>query len=474
MDAAGQTTQVTSPNAAESWSYTYDALGRLVSATSPSPGLDQSFQYDAAGNMVYNSRVGALTYPLPGAPRPHAPSAVNGDPMAYDANGNLLAGRGRAITWNARNLPVQVNATQYVYDGSGARLKKITPAATSLYPVGDDYEVTNGTVTKYANLPGLGLVAKRTGSATYWLHADRLGTIQEITDATGAVVQQRTYRPYGERIADSTSHEEQRGYIGERQDEDTGLSYLHARYYDSALGLFLSPDPLSPIEPGVGFNRYAYTGGNPIDASDPSGLAMIMACGHPAFADGSDCGGGGNSALNELLSLEARARFMSVITFEVDVDGDGRLDFIMTKKGNIDGSVTTTMQVLGPQLAANGMSDAPMGDAYPTIQEFLDGAGDLWGQYENMLQANTLHSDHYFHCLGNCEANRRGPGGRAASQFISYWREVYGVMKGDPWDEINADFAANSWGRNAPPDQSCPVTCSGFLPPSLPPDFPRP
>jgi YD repeat-containing protein len=93
MDAAGQTTQVTSPNPAESWTYAYDALGRLVSATSPSPGLDQSFQYDAAGNMTYNSRVGALTYPLPGAPRPHAPSAVNGDPMTYDANGSRSTSR---------------------------------------------------------------------------------------------------------------------------------------------------------------------------------------------------------------------------------------------------------------------------------------------------------------------------------------------------------------------------------------------
>lgn len=134
MDAAGQTTEVTSPNPAESWSYAYDALGRLVSATSPSPGLDQSFQYDAAGNMTYNSRAGTLTYPLPGAARPHAPIEVNGEAMTYDANGNLVSGRGRTITWNARNLPVQVGTTQYAYDGDGGRRKKITPAGTSLYP----------------------------------------------------------------------------------------------------------------------------------------------------------------------------------------------------------------------------------------------------------------------------------------------------------------------------------------------------
>jgi hypothetical protein len=42
--------------------------------------------------------------------------------------------------------------------------------------------------------------------------------------------------------------------------------------------LFLSPDVLSPVEPGVGPNRYAYTAGNPIDWSDPSGMAMPLTC----------------------------------------------------------------------------------------------------------------------------------------------------------------------------------------------------
>ena len=51
--------------------------------------------------------------------------------------------------------------------------------------------------------------------------------------------------------------------------------YLHARYYDPTLGIFLSPDRLHPKMPGVGMNRYAYAGGNPINATDRSGLKRV-------------------------------------------------------------------------------------------------------------------------------------------------------------------------------------------------------
>ena len=64
-----------------------------------------------------------------------------------------------------------------------------------------------------------------------------------------------------------------RGYINQRHDAETGLQYLNARYYDPRLGLFLSPDTLDPTGAGVGTNRYAYAGGNPINGSDPSGLS---------------------------------------------------------------------------------------------------------------------------------------------------------------------------------------------------------
>ncbi len=276
-DSVGQVTQVTSPITNEDWGYKYDDLYRLTRATNLStPANTQTWDYDEIGRITNNSRVGAYEYPLPGSPRPHAPSNVDGAVYSYDSNGNLIQGGGRTPIWDAENRITQIGTTEFTYDESWERLKKATDGTASLYPFGDDYEVTAGQITKYVSIDGLGVVAKRVGmgggAETFWLHTDRLGSIQSITNAAGDEVLRRTYRPYGDTIADSTSHAESRGWIDQRQDGETGLTYLHARYYDQTTGVFLSPDPLPPGWPGVGTNRYAYAFGNPVNGTDRSGL----------------------------------------------------------------------------------------------------------------------------------------------------------------------------------------------------------
>ena len=62
-----------------------------------------------------------------------------------------------------------------------------------------------------------------------------------------------------------------KGYIGERHDPETGLLYLNARYHDPVFGRFISPDDLDPVAEGVGTNRYAYAGNDPVNKSDPNG-----------------------------------------------------------------------------------------------------------------------------------------------------------------------------------------------------------
>ena len=71
---------------------------------------------------------------------------------------------------------------------------------------------------------------------------------------------------------------EARGFVGERFDAGAGLQYLNARYYDPRLGLFLQPDWFEVTEAGVGTNRYAYAGGDPVNASDPGGNCLEDAC----------------------------------------------------------------------------------------------------------------------------------------------------------------------------------------------------
>jgi RHS repeat-associated protein len=262
-DPTGRLDTVTSAYPHESWSYEYDDLYRLVAAASADDASQsQSWTYDAIGRMTYNSRIGSYTY---GAG--HAPLTAGPNSYTYDLNGNRVSGAGSTLTWDVNNLVTQVNSTQFVYDGQGTRVKKTTGASISRYPFGDDYEITNGIVTRYVSADGLGVVAKVTQGQTYWLHTDRLGSIQAITNQAGQVVQRRTYRSFGEKIGDTTAHVESRGWIDQRTDDETALTYLHARYYDSVLGLFVSPDPI-----GAQLNSYAYGPPDPVNGADRSGL----------------------------------------------------------------------------------------------------------------------------------------------------------------------------------------------------------
>jgi len=201
------------------------------------------------------------------------------------------AGNGRALTWNAQNLPTQVTSggatTSFIYDGMGERVKKLSAAGTSYHLFGDDYEVTDGVVATYLAVPGLGVVAKRVGTGmsiqTFWLHTDRLGSINAITTdgsqySAGTPVLHRTYAPYGETLSTTGTLIESRGWIDQRNDGETGLTYLHARYFDPKLGLFLSPDSLAPTDWTVGTNRYLYGRGSPLNGSDRSGHQVVTRC----------------------------------------------------------------------------------------------------------------------------------------------------------------------------------------------------
>ncbi|WP_143026897.1 HYD1 signature containing ADP-ribosyltransferase family protein [Celeribacter baekdonensis] len=107
-----------------------------------------------------------------------------------------------------------------------------------------------------------------------YLHKDQLGSVKLITAADGSLVKTSSYAPFGEAFDEMlslTRADETKGFIGERYDADAGLQYLNARYYDPRLGLFIQPDWLDPIQPGVGLNRYSYSANDPVNLSDPGG-----------------------------------------------------------------------------------------------------------------------------------------------------------------------------------------------------------
>jgi RHS repeat-associated protein len=131
------------------------------------------------------------------------------------------------------------------------------------------------------------------------VHGDGLSSTQLVTDDTGAQVGRIVYGAWGETLSSNESVPGVLdvgfvGGLGVRNDSATGLIWMRHRWYDSALGRFISRDPIGLAEefqfpngaqksPDVSLSRaisdsnlYAYAGNNPIDFVDPEGLAALV------------------------------------------------------------------------------------------------------------------------------------------------------------------------------------------------------
>jgi RHS repeat-associated protein len=188
--------------------------------------------------------------------------------LAFIGGAETIAAR-RSIAYDAKNRPVTVTlgagtsatVTSTVYGPDGERLKRTvaiptsgtTPASTTVtWFLGPDLEREAGVWTKIPH-PDARIVGT-TGATTCWVHRDQLASVAAETDATGNMKLEKRYGPYGEEKPGSTTPTgcglgETRGYIGERADAESGLLYLHARWYDPEIGRFLTPDWWDPVDP---------------------------------------------------------------------------------------------------------------------------------------------------------------------------------------------------------------------------------
>ncbi len=115
---------------------------------------------------------------------------------------------------------------------------------------------------------------------TYWYQNDHLGTPHSLTESLGEVVYSCSYNAYGKVIDEKHHQQEERGirvennlrFQGQYWDEETGLHYNFNRYYDPALGRYLTQDPLG-LAGGDNFYQYCP---NPISWIDPLGLVPGM------------------------------------------------------------------------------------------------------------------------------------------------------------------------------------------------------
>jgi RHS repeat-associated protein len=106
----------------------------------------------------------------------------------------------------------------------------------------------------------------------YYHVGDHLGSSNLVTDRNGALVQHREYWAFGQQRVRSESAQDYvfNRYTGQVFDDETGLYYYGARYYDPELGRFIQPDTIVPYpdDPQT-LNRYSYVNNNPLKYTDP-------------------------------------------------------------------------------------------------------------------------------------------------------------------------------------------------------------
>ncbi len=123
----------------------------------------------------------------------------------------------------------------------------------------------------------------------YWFHPDHLGSTSYISNVLGEVSQHMEYFAFGETFVEEhkSSNNSPYKFNGKELDEETGLYYYGARYYDPRVSVWLSVDPLAEKAPG--WSPYSYTFNNPISFFDPDGrwpYPIVIRSFHPAASFG--------------------------------------------------------------------------------------------------------------------------------------------------------------------------------------------
>lgn len=273
--------------------FEYDAAGRLASATRP--GRAARWSYEADGHRtttIVDGVTTTCTLDARGCPV----ALSDRTRLTWDAGGRLVrrehtggvdrrAQRAATVdrwTWSSRDELVKVEragrpAVTFTYDATGLPRTRTTGGVTTTF-VHDAQdrllaEVGPGGAARVWTWGTFGLapLAFTTGGVTTTLHADDLGHVLAYTDAKGALAGRAAFDPWGEVELDpgATLPLVLAGCLVDRE---AGLVRFGARWYDPALGQFLSPDPLD-LEGGV--NPWLYAEASPLDLVDPSGWYSV-------------------------------------------------------------------------------------------------------------------------------------------------------------------------------------------------------
>jgi RHS repeat-associated protein len=318
-DLIGNRTSLTT-NAGTS-NYNYDNNNQLIQGTNPE-SLTENYTYDSNGNRLTDD-FGSYNYDA-------SSQRLTEDYRYfyfYDQNGNISSKNSKTDSkvinyiHNSENQLVGIDyfdgvtptkEISYVYDALGRRVKKIindlvAPANSFtrkyVYDGNEilaEFDTDNKLLATYTHstlrtddalavdVTADGVTKNVAQSAqSYFYIKDGQGTVVDVVDGAGSIVQHHVYSAFGELV----NILDQNGavvtaapilapfftYTGREYDQESSLYHYRARTYDASLGRFLQvdPDPGLRADPRSFLSQYIYTKNDPINRVDPSGEFSI-------------------------------------------------------------------------------------------------------------------------------------------------------------------------------------------------------
>ena len=294
-DPNGNRTRLTESNihTDQEINYTYDQADRLTSVIYPTQTT--TYGLDKVGNRDTETITGAnpntKTYSYNNRDQLTGISDTNGSTIIYgydDAGNQLTKDDNGTITtfdYTARHRVKSITVgagspINYQYDYTGQRVNYESNGMTKHYLYDGltliaQTNTIGNTIARYHYGDRYQLAETRNNINSYY-HVDSMGTNVAVTNQGGSIQARYEYDAYGNVLSQENPGLVTKtfGFTGYQEDDDTGLYYANARYYDSNTGRFLREDPQdgNTSQP-PSLHRYLYANANPNFYTDPTGEA---------------------------------------------------------------------------------------------------------------------------------------------------------------------------------------------------------
>ena len=251
LDKVGnRTSEILSGTVNNTKTYSYNNRDQLTSITD-NLGLNVNYSYDDAGNQLSKDENGIIT--------------------TFD-----YTARHRVKTITVGGAP----PINYLYDYTGQRVKYLSKGLEKRYHYDGltliaQTNVLGNTFARYHYGDRFQLAETRSRINSYF-HVDSLGTNVAVSNTDGSIAARYEYDAFGNLLTEAGSSDQPFGFTGYQKDDETGLYYANARYYDSSNGRFLREDPFDgDVNTPPSLHRYLYANVNPNFYTDPTGRFSV-------------------------------------------------------------------------------------------------------------------------------------------------------------------------------------------------------